>query len=113
MDCFQVCAKSEELVLKINPDWNGNNFDRVKLAPPEWLSDLFYTETLHTYVENLEFTRETWRGRMRACRGVGASLPANLIAEYDKKHDEALRKMVGDVFTIPHQVIMQIYRVMK
>ena len=108
-----ILAKSEELVLKFNQDWNGNNFDRVKLAPPDWLSDLFYTETLHTYVESLEFTHETWCGRMRACRGVGASLPADLVAEYDKEHGEALRQMVEDVFTIPHQIIMQIYRVRK
>lgn len=108
-----ILAKSEELVLKFNPDWNGNNYDRVKLMPADWISDLFYTETLHTYIEDLEFTRDSWCGRMRACRGVGASLPVDLVAEYDREHREELEKIAGDVFAIPHQIIMQVYRVKK
>jgi SAM-dependent methyltransferase len=108
-----ILAKSEELVLKYNPDWNGNNFDRVKLNPFDWAGDLFYAETLHTYIEELEFTREAWCGRMRACRGVGASLPSDLVAEYDREHDAALKEMAGDCFVIPHQILMNIYRVIK
>ena len=106
----EILAKSEELVLKYNPSWNGCNFDRVKLAPPNWLGDMFYTETLHTYVEDLEFSRETWCGRMRACRGVGASLPSDLVAEYDTEHNDVLKRIVGDTFKIPHQIILQVYR---
>ena len=108
-----ILAKSEELVLQYNPDWNGNNFDRAKLAPFDWAENLFYAETLHTYVEDLQFTREAWCGRMRACRGVGASLPPDLVAEYDREHDAALKAMADDRFYIPHQVLMHVYRAEK
>jgi len=108
-----VLAKSEELVLKYNPGWNGNDFERVELAPFDWAGDLFYAETLHTCIEDLEFTREAWCGRMRACRGVGASLPPDMVAEYDKEHDAALKEMAGDKFRIPHQILMNIYRARK
>lgn len=109
----KILAKSEELVLRHNPDWNSNDFDRVRLSPADWISDLFYTETLHTYVEDLEFTRESWRGRMRACRGVSASLPSYLVEKYDVEHDNALKEIAEDTFTIPHQIIMQVYRSRK
>jgi SAM-dependent methyltransferase len=106
----KILEKSEELVLKYNPDWNGNNFDRVKLAPPEWLGELFTVVDLYEYVEELEFTRENWCGRMRACRGIGASLPPSLVAEYDKEHYNVLCEIAGETFTIPHQCIFQIFK---
>ena len=108
-----ILAKSEELVLKYNPNWNGNNFDRAKLAPPDWLGELFYTETLHTYVEDLEFSLEAWCGRMRACRGVGASLPPDLVNVYDNEHYAALKEIAGERFKIPHQMIFQVFRAIK
>ena len=109
----EILAKSEELVLKFNPDWNGGDFDRIKLFVPDWLGDMFYVETLHTYVETLEFTRESWCGRMRACRGVGASLSPYLVSEYDRDHMAALKKIAGDVLAIPHQIVMQVFKARK
>ncbi|MDR2546565.1 MAG: methyltransferase domain-containing protein [Lachnospiraceae bacterium] len=108
-----ILAKSEELVLKYNPNWNGCNLDRVKLTPPDWLGDSFSVVALHEYVEEVAFTRKSWCGRMRACRGVGATLPPDLVKEYDKEHFYALCNMAGEVFTIPHQFLFQIYRVNK
>ena len=105
----EILAKSEELVLKYNPNWNGNDFDRVNPCSPDWLDENFVIVDLHEYVEYLEFTRESWCGRMRACRGVGASLPRNLIEEYDKEHYEALCKIADETFTIPHQCIFKIF----
>ena len=105
----EILAKSEELVLKYNPNWSGNNFGRAKLSPPDWIDDLFVIVDLHEYAEDIEFTRESWRGRMRACRGVGASLPPNLVKEYDKDHCSALREIANETFTIPHQCIFEIF----
>ena len=64
------------------------NFDRVKLSPPDWLENNFAVVDLHDYVEDVTFTREDWCGRMRACRGVGALLPPDLVEQYDKEHSE-------------------------
>jgi len=108
-----ILAKSEELVLKFNPNWNGCNFERQKLAPPNWLQNNFTVVTLHDYVEDVRFTREAWCGRMRACRGVGASLPPDLVEQYDKEHYEALCVITDESFVIPHQFLFQIYEVIK
>ena len=108
-----ILAKSEELVLKYNPNWSSSNFDRVTLTPPDWLDHHFTVVALHDYVEEVPFTRESWCGRMRACRGVGASLSPDLVEQYDKEHDEALRAMADETFTIPHQFLFQIFKVVK
>jgi hypothetical protein len=95
--------------MKFNPGWNGCNFDRKKLSPPEWLGDNFKVIALHDYVEDVAFTRESWCGRMRACRGVGASLPPELVEQYDREHYAALSEIADENFTIPHQFLFQIY----
>jgi len=106
----EILAKSEQLVLKFNPLWNGGDFARVKLSPPDWLGEDFSVVALHETVEDVPFTRENWRGRMRACRGVGAALPPPLIAQYDQEHDAALRAMADETFCIPHQFLFQIFK---
>jgi hypothetical protein len=48
------------------------------------------------------FTKDSWHGRMRACRGVGASLSAEEIAKWDKEHRELLDKIAPEQFEIKH-----------
>ena len=109
----EILSKSEELVLKFNPNWNGCNFDRIKSQPPDWLENNYSVVALHDYVEEVTFTREGWCGRMRACRGVGASLPLDLVEQYDKEHFAALCEIANEKFTIPHQYSFQIFEVIK
>ncbi|MCL2253749.1 MAG: class I SAM-dependent methyltransferase [Lachnospiraceae bacterium] len=109
----EILAKSEELVLKFNPSWNSSDFDRKKPEPPDWLENNFSIIALHDYVENVPFTRESWCGRMRACRGVGASLAPDLVKQYDEEHYMALCEIAEDTFEIPHQFLFQIYEPIK
>jgi hypothetical protein len=32
-------------------------------------------------------TRENWRGRIRACRAIGAALPADEVECFDREYD--------------------------
>ena len=51
---------------------------------------------------DIPFTRETWNGRIRACRGIGASsLPEEEIARFEEEH-RAFLAAVPESFTIPH-----------
>ena len=43
---------------------------------------------------HLPFTRDTWRGRIRATRGIGASLPPERVAAFDAEHELVLATMV-------------------
>ena len=41
---------------------------------------------------NVPFTRESWHGRMRACRGVGASMSPENIRKWNTEHMNMLEE---------------------
>ncbi|MCL1806328.1 MAG: class I SAM-dependent methyltransferase [Oscillospiraceae bacterium] len=104
-----IVRKSEELVLKYNPSWSGAGYKRTKPAKRSWDGELFQSIELVDYTENLEFTRESWCGRMKSCRGIGASLTPELVDQYDREHFNALTEIAGETLSIPHQCIFEIY----
>jgi hypothetical protein len=53
---------------------------------------------------DVTFTRESWHGRMRACRGVGASMSEADLAAWDKEHAEMLMKNAPGEFPVKHYV---------
>ena len=78
----KITKETEELVLKYNPKWTGAGYKRSEdngflSFSPELLKPV---EEIN-YIENLEFNYETWAGRIRACRGVSASLLEEKINE--------------------------------
>ena len=97
----EIAKASEDLVLKYNPQWSGGRMTRYELETPEWSKELFTVANAITYKVDVPFTKESWNGRMKACRGVEASLPQEAIAEFEKEHLAYLRT-VPEIFTIPH-----------
>ncbi|MGD0806936.1 MAG: class I SAM-dependent methyltransferase [Anaerolineales bacterium] len=108
-----IARMSEALVLKFNPHWTGADYDGT--TPPELMESLaaFRLTTFHTYESALPFSRESWRGRIRACRGVGASLPPERVAEFDREHAVLLEKIAPPEFTILHQIVFHIFENVK
>ena len=104
-----IARKSEELVLKYNPDWKGAHFKGSAAGIPRWSTEHFDMKTFHVINEPIEFTRESWRGRFRACRGVGASLSRELVEQFDEEHDRLLRDIAPDTFPILHQMSILIF----
>ncbi len=104
-----IARQSEALVLKYNPHWRGADYNGE--TPPELMESLaaFRLTTFHTYEAVLPFSRESWRGRIRACRGVGASLPPDAAAEFDREHAALLNKVAPPEFTILHQIVLHIF----
>ncbi len=104
-----IAAASEEMVLKYNPTWNGCGFTRSLIeAPQEYLSH-FTVERQEQLDLRVPFTRESWHGRMKACRGVGASLDAEALAAFDKEHYEMLQRF-PESFEILHYAAITILR---
>lgn len=100
-----IAKTSEDMVLKYNPLWTGGGKTRSKIEKPDWLMDLFELSDTITYDIDVPFTRESWNGRMKACRGIDASLPKETIAQFEKEHMEYLISK-PEKFTIPHYVTM-------
>lgn len=97
----EIAKKSEDLVLKYNPSWSGGGMTRYAPQMPEGAEYLFAIENAVSYDIDVSFTRESWNGRMKACRGMDASLSAKEISEFEKEH-LAYLKTVPNEFTIPH-----------
>lgn len=98
----EIAMKSEELVLKYNPSWSGGGMKRYTLKDPEWSKEYFTLSNAITYKTDVLFTRETWHGRIKACRGIGASSLSKFeIENWEIEHLEFL-KTVPDKFAIPH-----------
>lgn len=102
----KIANASEELVLEYSPEWTGAGETMHPIPVPERLLrdfDLVYHEE---YRVKVPFTRETWNGRMKACRGVGASLSSREIQEWEKRHKTLLEEIVPEHFKIQHYAAM-------
>lgn len=97
----EIAKHSEDLVLKYNPSWTGGGMTRYKIGEPNWLEGLFNVANAITYDLDVPFTRESWNGRMKACRGIDASLPKETIMQFEDEHKKYLQT-VPENFTIPH-----------
>lgn len=56
------------------------------------------------------FNRETWNGRMKACRGIGASLSEENIALFEQEHRELLERIAPESFSISHYAAIAVLR---
>lgn len=100
----EIAKTSEEMVLKYNPLWTGGRMTRYTLETPPWCKDMFEPVHMLTYDLPVTFTRDSWHGRMKACRGIGASsLSPKEIVAWEKEHLEYMQT-VPETFDILHYV---------
>ncbi len=76
---------------------------------PKWSQEHFRLKGFFYYDEAISFTKESWRGRMRACRGVGAALSDAEVLRFDREHSQLLDQIVPDSFAILHRIDAAIY----
>ncbi|MDL2238074.1 class I SAM-dependent methyltransferase [Christensenellaceae bacterium OttesenSCG-928-K19] len=101
-----VGKMSEQLVLKYNPDWTGAGWRRFEIGMPAFADGFFKKIRSVSYDVELPFTRESWNGRIKACRGIGASsLSEEEIAAFEREHLRELGKFPQE-FTVLHYVTM-------
>ncbi len=109
-DDDKLAGDSEKTVLKYNPKWTGGGYTRKPVFIPEIANEYFDVEYAEDYDLIVPFTRESWNGRMKACRGVGASMTESEIAAWEKEHMEMLEKTPSDDLEILHHAAMAILR---
>lgn len=104
-----IALATEKLVLEHNPAWTAGDWTGdVPDAEPWSVGELKVVERF-VYDEALPFTNETWRGRIRACRGVGATMSPEEVAAFDADHDRLLQETAGEEFTVLHRVAAFVY----
>lgn len=106
----RVAGESEKLVLRYNPQWSGGGETRHPIAPPLGTEAFFTVEESLVFDLDVPFTRESWNGRLRACRGVGASLSPEETAAFDAEHRALLERTAPERFSVRHYAAIAILR---
>jgi SAM-dependent methyltransferase len=103
-----IAGKSEELVLKYSPHWSGAGETRHPIWIPEVAYEYFEMLEHEEYDLMVPFTRETWHGRMKACRGVGASLSEEELRRWDAEHRKLLDEIAPGTFDVLHYAALAV-----
>lgn len=98
----KIAEASERLVLKYNPSWSGAGETVHPIYVAEEYSDGFELVRSEEWRVDVRFTRESWNGRMRACRGVGASMSESELAEWEREHMQMLTETAPEEFFVKH-----------
>ena len=106
----RIAGASEELVLKYSPKWSGAWETRHPIGIPDIAYEYFEPEDHEEYDLKVPFTKESWHGRMRACRGVGASLSEEEPARWDEEHRELLNGIAPERFEVLHYAALAVLR---
>lgn len=98
----KIAGESEKLILKYSPKWSGAREKLHPISIPDCYKDFFDLVYHEEYPLKVHFTREGWHGRVKACRGIGASLNADEIASWEKEHLQLLSETTAEEFDILH-----------
>lgn len=98
----KIAGASEKLVLKYSPAWSGAGESMRPIFIPDCYKENFELVYHEEYPLNVHFTRESWNGRMKACRGVGASLSEEEINLWEQEHVKLLSEIAPDEFGVLH-----------
>ena len=104
-----IASRSEALVLKYSPDWTGAGETKHPIVIPDVVYDYFEMEDHEEYDLKVPFTRASWHGRMKACRGVGASLAPEELERWEADHQQLLEE-VPEEFDILHYAALAVLR---
>ncbi|MBE6783748.1 MAG: class I SAM-dependent methyltransferase [Ruminococcaceae bacterium] len=100
----EIAKKSHELVKKLNKNWTPG-----ASGAKDMYNHPFKNGKLDIFECKIPFTRESWHGRMSACRGTMASMDERTLGKWDKKHKELLSDY-PDNFEIKHKVYIASYK---
>lgn len=105
----EIAGKSEAIVCKYSPDWTGAGATRKPIDIPDAMYEYFDLEYHEEYDLMVPFTRDSWHGRMIACRGVGASLSPEELAKWDAEHRKFM-ETVPDTFDVLHYAAIAVLK---
>ena len=97
-----IAGASEKLVLKYSPAWSGAGERIHPIMIPDCYKEKFDLTYHQEYPLKVPFTRESWNGRIKTCRGIGASLSKQEIFQWEQEHMALLNEIAPPEFEILH-----------
>lgn len=98
-----IASESQKMVKRLNPNWSSGSPSVKDLT-----THYFENPHMESFITDLPFTRESWHGRMKACRGVLASMDEKTFAVFEKEHTQMMN-MLPEKFTVRHKVFITYY----
>ncbi len=100
-----VAQRTEELILRHNPGWSMAGGQRIHPEQVEALDDGGFQDVVSfSYVIDVAFSHEAWRGRIRTCNGVGSALSGEQVERFDADLVELLAQRFPGELTVPHRI---------
>lgn len=109
----EIAGESEKLVLKYSPKWSGAGETIHPINIPECYRQQFDVIRHEEYPLKVHFSRESWHGRMKSCRGVGASLSKEKLLSWEREHQKLLAKIAPEEFDVLHYAALAEFKVKK
>lgn len=109
----KIAGESEKLVLKYSPKWSGAGETIHPINIPECYRQQFEVIRHEEYPLKVHFSRESRHGRMKSCRGVGASLSKEKLLSWEREHQKLLSKIAPEEFDILHYAALAELKVKK
>ena len=106
----RIAGLSEKLVLEYNPQWTGAGWTRQPVYIADEVLEYFDVEDRVGFDINIPFTRESWNGRMKSCRGIGASLSEAEISAWEREHIAMLTLTAPEAFEVLHYAAIAILK---
>ncbi len=100
-----VAGRTEDLILQHNPGWPKAGWRGIHSEQVEALDRGGFGEVeSFSYVVDVPFTHDGWRGRMRTCNGVGSALGAEQVEAFDSDLADLLAAEFPGEHSVPHRV---------
>ena len=109
----KIAGASEKLVLKYSPKWSGAGEKMHPILIPDCYKEKFRLVYHEEYPLKVHFTRESWNGRMKTCRGIGASLGKEEILAWEQEHKKLIGEIAPAEFDILHYGAIAELKVIK
>ncbi len=103
----EIALKSHNLVKELNTTWTPH-----MSGSKDIYNHPFENGKLDIFECDIPFTRESWHGRMCACRGTTASMDSHTLNEWKNKHIELLSEY-PESFKIRHKIYIASYQINK
>ena len=100
----RIAGKSEEIILKYNPNWSAYGDHVQPVFVPDDFNQYFDIIKRDEFRVDIPFTRDGWHGRMRASRGVSASMDENALNAWNEEHWKMLCLEAPEKFYVKHYV---------
>ena len=103
----EIAHKSHMLIKEYNKSWTPG-----KSGSRDMFEDLFPGRITKEFDCSLPFTRESWHGRMCACRGTLASMDNETFENWSRAHLEMLSGYPNE-FEIKHKLYITYFKITK